>query len=145
MTLDSLLAFAGDNALLSLALVGLTLALVYTELARVFSGFKPVTPAQLTALINREDALLVDLSASADFDKGHIPGSKNVQTSQFDPESKLLAKVRELPVVVACRSGTASADAAKRLVKAGFKKVYWLDGGITAWQAANLPLARGRG
>lgn len=145
MTLDSLLAFAGDNALLSLALVGLTLALVYTELARVFSGFKPVTPAQLTSLINREDALLVDLSGSADFDKGHIPGSKNVQPSQFDPESKLLAKVRELPVVVACRSGTASADAAKRLVKAGFKKVYWLDGGISAWQAANLPLAKGRG
>jgi rhodanese-related sulfurtransferase len=145
MTLDSLIAFAGDHAMLSLALVGLTLALVYTELARVFSGFKPVTPAQLTALINREDALLVDLSASADFDKGHIPGSKNVQPSQFDPESKQLAKVRELPVVVACRSGTASADAAKRLVKAGFKKVYWLDGGIAAWQAANLPLARGRG
>ena len=145
MTLDSLLAFAGDHALLSLALVGLTLALIYTELARVFSGFKPVSPAQLTSLINREDALLVDLSASADFDKGHIPGSKNVQPSQFDPESKLLAKVRELPVVVACRSGNASADAAKRLVKAGFKKVYWLDGGISAWQAANLPLAKGRG
>ena len=53
MTLDSLLAFAGDHALLSLALVGLTLALVYTELARVFSGFKPVTPAQLTALIQK--------------------------------------------------------------------------------------------
>jgi len=145
MTLESLLAFAGDHALLSLALVGLTLALVYTEVARMFSGFKPVTPAQLTSLINREDALLVDLSASADFDKGHIPGSKNVQPSQFDPESKLLAKVRELPVVVACRSGNASADAAKRLVKAGFKKVYWLDGGITAWQSANLPLAKGRG
>jgi rhodanese-related sulfurtransferase len=145
MTLDSLFAFAGDHALLSLALVGLTLALIYTEVARVFSGFKPVTPAQLTSLINREDALLVDLSASADFDKGHIPGSRNVQPSQFDPESKLLAKVRELPVVVACRSGTASADAAKRLVKAGFKKVYWLDGGISAWQAANLPLAKGRG
>ncbi|MCX7042792.1 MAG: rhodanese-like domain-containing protein [Gammaproteobacteria bacterium] len=144
MTLDSLLAFAGEHALLSLALLGLTLALVYTEVARLFSGFKSVNPAGLTALINREDALLVDLSASTDFEKGHIPGAKNVAPSQFDPESKLLAKVRDLPVVVTCRSGTASADAAKKLVKAGFKKVYWLDGGIGAWQQANLPLTKGR-
>ena len=144
MTLDSLLAFAGEHALLSLALLGLTLALVYTEVARLFSGFKSVNPAGLTALINREDALLVDLSASTDFEKGHIPGAKNVAPSQFDPESKLLAKVRDLPVVVTCRSGTASSDAAKKLVKAGFKKVYWLDGGIGAWQQANLPLTKGR-
>ena len=144
MSLQSLLAFAGEHALLSLALVGITLALVYTEIARMFSGFKAVNPAGLTELINREDALLVDLSAQGDFDKGHIPGARNVAPSQFDPESKLLAKARELPVAVTCRSGTASADAAKKLVKAGFKRVYWLDGGVAAWQQANLPLARGR-
>ena len=116
MSLQSLLAFAGEHALLSLALVGITLALVYTEIARMFSGFKAVNPAGLTELINREDALLVDLSAQGDFDKGHIPGARNVAPSQFDPESKLLAKARELPVAVTCRSGTASADAAKKLV-----------------------------
>jgi rhodanese-related sulfurtransferase len=145
MSLQELLAFAGQNPILSLALVGITLALVYTEIARLFSGFKAVNPAGLTELINREDALLVDLSGQADFEKGHIPGSRNVAPSQFDPESKLLAKARELPVALACRSGTASADAARKLVKAGFKRVYWLDGGVMAWQQANLPLARGRG
>ena len=103
-----------------------------------------VDPAGLTALFNREDALLVDLSPSGDFEKGHIAGARNVQVSQFDPENKLLAKVRELPVVLACRSGTASSDAARRLAKAGFKKVYWLDGGVAAWQQANLPLVKGK-
>jgi len=145
MPLDSLLAFARENAVLSLALLGLTLAIIYTEVARLFSGYKAVNPAGLTDLINREDALLVDVSAISDFEKGHIAGAKSVQMSQFDPENKLLAKVRELPVAVACRTGTASADAAKRLVKAGFKKVYWLDGGVSAWQQANLPLVKGRG
>ena len=144
MPIDRLLAFAGANPMLSLALVGLTLALIYTEIARLFSGFKAVDPAGLTALINREDALLVDLSPSGDFEKGHIAGARNVQVSQFDPENKLLAKVRELPVVLACRSGTASSDAARRLAKAGFKKVYWLDGGVAAWQQANLPLVKGK-
>ena len=144
MSFDALLAFANEHSTLSLALLGLTLALIYTEISRLFSGFKAVNPAGLTALINREDALLVDVSPLGDFDKGHIAGAKNVQVSQFDPENKLLAKVRDLPVVVTCRTGTASADAAKRLVKAGFKKVYWLDGGIAAWQQANLPLVKGK-
>src|SRR5690606_9441596 len=70
---------------------------------------------------------------------------KNVVMSQFDPENKLLAKAQELPIAVVCRNGMVSGQAAKRLVKAGFKRVHWLDGGIGAWQAADLPLARGRG
>lgn len=144
MSTDQLLAFAGEHNLLVLALAGLTLALVYTEVTRLLVGFKSVTPATLTSLINREDALLVDVSPAPDFEKGHIAGARNVQMSQFDPENKLLAKVRDLPVVVACRSGNASVDAAKRLVKAGFKQVYWLDGGVASWQQANLPLVKGR-
>ena len=144
MPMDRLVAFAGEHAMLSLALLGLTLALIYTEISRMFSGFKAVNPASLTALINRQDALLVDVSPLGDFEKGHIAGARNVQVSQFDPESKLLAKARELPVAVTCRTGTASADAAKRLVKAGFKNVFWLDGGIAAWQQASLPLVKGR-
>ena len=35
-------------------------------------------------------------------------------------------------------------DAAKKLKKAGFEQVYWLDGGIAAWQQADLPLVKGR-
>jgi rhodanese-related sulfurtransferase len=94
--------------------------------------------------MNREDALLVDISPAGDFEKGHIAGAKSVQLSQFDPESKLLAKLRDLPVVVTCRSGTTAGDAAKRLVKAGFKKVYLLEGGNAAWQQASLPLVKGK-
>lgn len=144
MSLDTLLAFAGEHPLLSLAFVGLTLAIVYHEVSRLFVGYKAVNPAGLTALVNRENALLVDVSPSADFEKGHIVGAKNVAMSQFDPENKVLAKVKDLPVVLACRSGVNSADAAKRLVKAGFKQVFWLDGGVAAWQQADLPLVKGK-
>ena len=144
MNLARLLEFANQNPILSLAFVGLTLAIVYTEIARVFSGFKAVTPAQLTTLINHDHALLVDVSATADFEKGHIAGAKAVAMSQFDPENKLLAPAKDLPVAVVCRNGTTSGEAARRLVKAGFRKVYWLDGGVAAWQQAELPLLKGR-
>lgn len=129
---------------LSMGLVGLTVALVYTESTRLFRGYKALRPAELTGLINRENALVVDLSATSDFEKGHIAGSRSVAPSQFDPENKLLASAKALPVVMVCRNGQASADAAKRLKKAGFEQVYWLDGGVQAWQQADLPLVKGR-
>lgn len=144
MTLDELLAFAGRHLYLSMGLAGLTVALIYTEISSLFRGYKALRPAELTGLMNRDNALVVDLSPSSDFEKGHIAGSKSVQLSQFDPESKLLAGVKSLPVVVVCRSGQASGDAAKKLKKAGFEHVYWLDGGIAAWQQADLPLVKGR-
>lgn len=144
MTLASLLAFASANTYLSVAFVGLSLAIIYHEVSRLLVGYKAVNPAALTTLINREDALVVDVSPMADFEKGHIVSSRNVVMSQFDPENKALAKVRELPVALVCRTGATSAQAAKRLYKAGFKQVYWLDGGVAAWQQADLPLLKGK-
>ena len=67
-----------------------------------------------------------------------------MQISQFDPENKQLAPARELPVVLVCKAGDSATAAAKRLRKAGFKNVNMLEGGIQAWQAADLPLVKGR-
>lgn len=144
MSLEALLAFARSSPLLSLAFAGLSLAIVYFEIARLFRGYRVLTPAALTALLNRDGALLLDVSAAADFEKGHVAGARHLAMSQFDPGSKPLAAAREQAVAVVCRNGEASAQAAQRLVKAGFARVYWLEGGIAAWQQANLPLVRGR-
>ena len=140
------MAFAGRRPYLSLALAGLTLALIYNELAGRLSGIRRIGPAQLTALINRDNALVVDLRPAADFDKGHIAGARNVQMSQFDPENKHLAPAKALPVVLVCKVGESANSAAKRLLKAGFNQVSVLEGGVQAWQAADLPLVKkGRG
>ena len=144
LTFPELIAFAGRHPYLSLGLAGLTVALVFNEVSALFRGYKGLQPAGLTALVNRDNALVVDLRPSADFEKGHVPGARNVQMSQFDPENKQLAAARALPVVLVCKAGQASGDAAKRLRKAGFEHVYVLEGGIGAWQQAGLPLAKGR-
>ena len=144
MDLAELTAFAGRHPLLSLALAGLTVAIIANELAGLFRGYKGLRPAGLTALVNRDNALVVDLRPIGDFEKGHIPGSKNVQMSQFDPENRQLASARSLPVVLVCKTGQTAGNAARRLKKAGFEHVHVLDGGIGAWQQADLPLARGK-
>ena len=145
VTFAELAAFAGRNPVLSLALVGLTVAVIVNEILALLSGVRRIGPAQLTALVNRDNALVVDLRPIADFDKGHIAGSKNVQLSQFDPENKQLAPAKALPVVLVCKLGESAVGAAKRLRKAGFSNVNVLEGGIQAWQSADLPLVKGRG
>jgi len=141
---EELLAFAGRNPMLSTALVGLTVALVATEIARLFRGYKSLKPAELTLLINNGGAVVLDLSASADFEKGHIAGSRNVMPSQANASHKLLANAKQSPVVLVCRSGVTSHSTAKALKKQGFEQVHVLEGGVMAWQAADLPLVKGR-
>ena len=138
------MAFAGRHPYLSLALGGLTVALIYNEIAGRLSGIRRLGPAEVTALINHGNALLVDVRGASDFEKGHIAGSKNVQMTQFDPENKQLAPAKSLPVVMVCKVGQTASLAAKRLRKAGFTDVAVLEGGIQAWQAADLPLVKGK-
>ena len=120
------------------------MAILYNEIAGRLGGVRRIGPAQLTALINRDDALLVDVRPAADFAKGHIAGSKNVQMAQFDPENKHLAPAKALPVVLVCKLGQTATDAAKRLRKAGFTNVSILEGGVQAWQGADLPMVKGK-
>lgn len=144
VTSQELWAFAARNPVYSIAFVGLTAAIIANEVARLFRGYKALAPSQVTALINQENALVVDLRAAGDFQAGHIAGSKNVQMAQFDPENKQLAPARALPVVLVCQNGVTVNGAAKRLKKAGFERVHILEGGITAWRQADLPLVKGK-
>lgn len=142
--MDRLPEFIAAHPMLVAAFVLLTIFLVGSVISRFTRGYRELTPAQLTLLMNRENALVVDLSPIADFEKAHIPGSRHVAPSQFDPENKGLAKVKDRPVVVVCRNGMTSAQAARRLVKAGFTRAYTLSGGVAQWSAAELPLVRGK-
>ncbi|MCK9368271.1 MAG: rhodanese-like domain-containing protein [Metallibacterium scheffleri] len=142
--LQHLPAFAAQHGLLLAAFAALILALIVTEIMRLRRGWQDATPATVTRLLNRESALLIDVSPRAEYDKAHIPGAKHVAMDKFDPEHKDLAKLKEMPVVVCCRSGITSQRAAKRLVQAGFKNVHSLAGGIAAWRQADLPVAKGK-
>lgn len=143
--LHKLPEFVSNHTALVALFVVILIALVVGEVSVLFRKWKSLTPAGLTQLINRDTPLIVDLSASADFEKAHIPGAKNVAMSQFDPETqKDLSKAKELPVVLVDKDGRGVGKAANRLIKAGFTKVFVLEGGTYAWQTAQLPTAKGK-
>lgn len=145
MSWDQLSAFAQSSPILTLAFVGLTLAVVINEVRLRLSGIPVLSPAAATRRMNSEEALVVDVSPATDFAKAHILGSISMPLSGFDPERhKVLGKAKARPLIVVCRAGTTARDAAKKLKKAGYADVSLLDGGIAGWRQADLPLAKAR-
>lgn len=143
--LHQLPQFVGNHGALSALFVILLVALLVIQARIMFSKIKELSPAGLTALINRDNPLLIDLSALADFEKMHVPGAKHVAMSQFDPEKKELAGAKSMPVVLMDKDGRGNAGkAAQRLLKAGFAHVFTLGGGVLGWHAAQLPVAKGK-
>jgi rhodanese-related sulfurtransferase len=86
---------------------------------------------------------VLDLRAQAAFQEGHINGARHFDAAQIAGAGDALKKYKERPLIVYCERGTAAAATVRALAQQGFTKVFNLRGGITAWRADNLPLARG--
>ncbi len=100
-----------------------------------------VTPAQAVQMINREKAVIVDVSEPGEYAAGHLNGARNVPLGQLDA-SRDLPTNKQLPVIVVCASGNRAGRAAKALQAKGHARAVPLAGGLAAWRAADLPIAR---
>lgn len=103
------------------------------------SGFKNITAAELHALLQSNPPRLVDVRTDAEVARGKIPQGDVL------PLHLLPLRLNELdkhtPTVFYCQMGGRSAQAAAFAVNNGFADVYNLQGGITAWSHAGLPVA----
>ena len=99
-----------------------------------------VSPQEATLMINREDAVVLDVRSPEDFGKGHILNARNVPLSQLEGRAGELHKHKARPVIV-CEDGARS-SATGVLRKMGLEKVYVLAGGLSAWQQAGLPVEK---
>jgi rhodanese-related sulfurtransferase len=97
-------------------------------------------PAGATSLINREDAVVIDIRDTAEFAAGHIVGARHITLAQLGARMGELDKVKARPIIVCCANGMRSGTAIKQLKSAGFERVFNLTGGIAAWSAASMPL-----
>lgn len=92
----------------------------------------------------RDKALLLDVRTPAEFEEAHIEGSILHPLTELDAHQvRSLAAGRESCLVI-CRSGNRAKQAAEKLTAAGLTDVQVLEGGVQAWEAAGLPLQRGR-
>ncbi len=107
-------------------------------------GASQIVPAEVTRLINHEDAALLDVRGAEDFERGHIINAVNIDVATLGDREKELDKYKDKTVVICCAQGPESIRVARSLKMKGFEKLYSLKGGISAWQNANLPLTKGK-
>ena len=130
--------FLIDNFFL-VALAFVSGAMLIWPMARRGAGGASVNTLEATQLINRQDALVLDVREQAEYAQGHILNARGLPLSQMEARIGDLAKYKEKPVIVYCASGNRSNAAAAALRKGGFTQVVNLRGGFAAWQQAGLP------
>lgn len=137
--------FATNHTYLSLAWVGLFVAVIFMTVKFRFSKVKDLSRTQATNLINREQAIVVDTRSRDEFRRGHIIDSINLLASEIkNGNIGELAKHKANPVIITCANGTTSRASAENLYKLGFARVYSLKEGIAGWNDENLPLVRSK-
>ena len=95
---------------------------------------------EVTLLINREPAMLVDVRSEADFRAGHITNAINIPLDQIEVQINKITSNSKKNIIVYCQKGVRSAQAFRLLNKLGLPKLYTIEGGLDAWLKNNLPI-----
>jgi rhodanese-related sulfurtransferase len=134
------MSFFAENWLLILVAFVSGAMLVWPAVSRR-SGQGAVSVPEAVNLMNRERAVLLDVSEPKEFAAAHASGARNVPVGQLD-NGKDLPTNKALPLVVMCPTGARAGRAAALLRKAGYENARPLSGGLAAWREANMPMEK---
>jgi len=138
--MDRVLEFTANHPLLVAGFAAVLILLIWTEATRRFRGVAELSPAQAVPWINDPNAVVVDISSAADFNRGHIVNARNVQASRLaNPDAEIL-KLKDRKLLVVCKSGQTAASAAQSLRKLGATEVAVLKGGMAQWRSDQFPV-----
>jgi rhodanese-related sulfurtransferase len=101
---------------------------------------KQVSVEQASAATGKPDVQFVDVRTVEEYEGGHATGAINLPLDGLEKELAKLDKNK--PVYTICQTGRRSQKAAELLDQNGFKEIYNVTGGTSAWRAANLPLEK---
>ena len=108
----------------------------------VGSASTGLSPEQAVQLINREKAVVIDVSEPSEFAAGHVIGSRNVPVGQLEQRLPEVVKNKALPIILTCASGARAGRVAGAAKKLGYEQTHVLAGGMGSWRAANLPVEK---
>jgi len=130
------------NNIMLVAVAFVSGAMLLWPYVRRSSGGPWVSTLQATQMINREDALVLDVREPTEFDNGHLLGARNMPLGSVEARAGELDKHKAKPVIVICGDGNRASKAATILREKGFANVVNLAGGFPAWQQAGLPVVK---
>lgn len=101
-----------------------------------------LSASSAVTLINREKAVVVDVSEIEEFAGGHVGGAKNVPFSELENKLGAVVKNKALPLILVCANGARANRAVAVAKKLGYEQAQALSGGLKAWKDANLPVEK---
>ncbi len=99
--------------------------------------YQDLSVADFKAKMNGPDVILLDVRTPAEIAEGKIEGALELDIQSPDFAQKIDELNKEKTYLVYCRSGGRSSKACTMMADKGFKKLYNLDGGFTAWSSEN--------
>ncbi|MFN2262482.1 MAG: rhodanese-like domain-containing protein [Psychroflexus sp.] len=92
-----------------------------------------VTSSEMKDIISQDSIQLIDVRSLEEFREGHLENAQNLIYDE-DFAEKIKALDKSKPVAVYCKTGRRSSECSEILKKAGFEKIYELEGGLSEWQ-----------
>ncbi|MGG2143561.1 rhodanese-like domain-containing protein [Symbiopectobacterium sp. RP] len=143
--MQEIISFVSRHPIMSIAWVALLVAVIVITVKSKLSKVKEISRGEAIQLINKEEAVIVDLRNRDDFRRGHIANAINLLPNDIKNGSLgELEKHKAHPVIVVCVNGISSRESADNLLKAGFERVSVLKDGLSGWSGENLPLVQGK-
>lgn len=141
--MDQLIEFASNNIILAGLWVALVVMLVYSFVAGFTSPVKEVGTHELTQLVNKSDAVVLDVRSPKEFKSGHILGARQLKQEEVKSRDfKKLENQKDKPIIVVCAMGNSARGIAAAMAKEGFSNVKVLKGGMNSWTSAGLPVSK---
>ncbi len=134
--------FLIEHWLLSTAFIVVLLAVLWLEFKGKVGGVSRVGPAEAVQLINKQNAKVIDVREKGAYNEGHIVNALHATKDEISDATPKMQKFKDRVIVLVCANGTHSGTLGGQLHKQGFEKVFFLNGGINAWKADNLPLVK---
>lgn len=116
-------------------LLSLVTLLAGSCLKQQTEGVLVVNPTVFEQKMTEEGIQLIDARTPEEFKEKHIANALNANILGENFEQKVASLDKNKPVMVYCKSGVRSANAAAKLKAMGFTTIIDLDGGITQWIA----------
>jgi rhodanese-related sulfurtransferase len=137
--MDRLFEFVINHYVLASLFVAFLVAILVLESRR---GGAKISAQGAVSLINRDEAIVVDIRDRKEFGEGRITGSVNIPLNSLKSRAAELKKHKDKQIIVADKMGQHSAMAVKQLNAEGYANVVRLNGGVSDWKASNLPLVK---
>ncbi len=139
---DQITEFSANNPLLVGAFIALLVALFFNETKHAMQKFKALMPTEVIHMMNNEEVVLIDAREPSETAAGKIARAIKIPAGSVATRISELEKHRGKPFIVYCKTGARSGVACNALSKDGFEKIYYMKGGILAWQDEHLPVVK---